>query len=44
MATPISTIEFPELVFGFVAPIGVDLLPTVAALRHFLEGERYQVF
>ncbi|MEP7173480.1 MAG: anti-phage dCTP deaminase [Aestuariivirga sp.] len=43
MATAISTIKFPELLFGFVAAIGVDLKPTIAAFRQYLEGENYDV-
>ncbi len=43
MATAISNIQFPELLFGFVSPVGVDLKPAVAAFRRFLEGEEYTV-
>jgi deoxycytidylate deaminase len=43
MANVISNIKFPELMFGFVAAIGVDLKPTVAAFRLYLENEGYKV-
>lgn len=43
MATLIPTIKFPELLFGFVAPIGVDTAPVVGSFRKYLEGEGYQV-
>jgi deoxycytidylate deaminase len=43
MANVISTIRFPELLFGFVAAIGVDLKPAVAAFRLYLENEGYKV-
>lgn len=36
-------IQFPELVFGLVAPIGTDLGPTLNAMQSFLERERYDV-
>lgn len=43
MATTIPNIEFPELFFGFVSPIGVDLNPSIAAFKEFLSGEGYHV-
>jgi hypothetical protein len=43
MATAISNIQQPELYFGFVSAIGVDLKPTLAAFRNFLEREGYTV-
>ena len=43
MATTIPNIEFPELFFGFVSPIGVDLNPSIAAFKRFLIGEGYHV-
>jgi hypothetical protein len=39
----LERIEFPELFFGLVAPIGVDLSQTVAPLRALLEGIGYDV-
>lgn len=33
----------PELVFGFVAPIGADLTPTVAEFRSYFEQRQYRV-
>lgn len=43
MPTLIPDLEFPELFFGFVSPIGVDLHPTVEAFKSYLEGEKYHV-
>jgi deoxycytidylate deaminase len=43
MPTLIPDLEFPELFFGFVSPIGVDLRPTVDAFKSYLEGEKYHV-
>ena len=39
----LERIEFPELFFGLVAPIGVDLSETVAPLKALLEGFDYKV-
>src|SRR5690242_3799298 len=39
----LERIEFPELFFGLVAPIGVDLSETVAPLKTLLEGFGYEV-
>jgi hypothetical protein len=36
-------IDFPELFFGLVAPIGVDLTDTVAPLKTLLESFDYEV-
>jgi len=36
-------IEYPELFFGFVAPIGADLEPTLNAFRSYLESRDYKV-
>src|SRR5262245_47148293 len=38
-----TKIKFPELVFGFVAPIGADLVPAVNAFRAYFEERQYQV-
>jgi deoxycytidylate deaminase len=43
MATAISNIKFPELLFGFVSAIGADAKPTVDSFRHYLTGEGYTV-
>jgi deoxycytidylate deaminase len=39
----LERIEFPELFFGLVAPIGVDLGETVLPLKALLEGFGYEV-
>ncbi|MDN3274272.1 anti-phage dCTP deaminase [Frankia sp. RB7] len=39
----LERIEFPELFFGLVAPIGVDLSETVLPLKTLLEGFGYKV-
>jgi hypothetical protein len=36
-------VDFPELFFGLVAPIGVDLAETVSPLKSLLEGFGYDV-
>lgn len=36
-------VDFPELFFGLVAPIGVDLADTVSPLKSLLEGFGYEV-
>jgi hypothetical protein len=36
-------ITYPELFFGFVAPIGADLRSTLASFRSYLESHSYQV-
>ncbi len=43
MLSRIARIEFPELLFGFVAPIGVDLTPGIQFFRDFLERQKYHV-
>jgi deoxycytidylate deaminase len=43
MANAISTIQFPELLFGFVSAVGVDLRPIISAFRSCLEAEDYEV-
>jgi deoxycytidylate deaminase len=43
MTDSIQKIKFPELVFGFVAPIGADLTTTVAAFRSYFEHRSYRV-
>ncbi len=36
-------ITYPELFFGFVAPIGADLQPTLQSFKTYLESRSYQV-
>jgi hypothetical protein len=43
MADSIQKIKFPELVFGFVAPIGADVTTAVAAFRSYFERRSYRV-
>ena len=43
MTDSIQKIKFPELIFGFVAPIGADLTTTVAAFRSYFGRRGYRV-
>jgi hypothetical protein len=43
MSDSTEKINFPELFFGFVAPIGADIRPTVSMFRRYLEAHRYRV-
>ena len=43
MTGPIERIKLPELLFGFVAPIGADLTATVAAFRAYFARQGYRV-
>jgi len=43
MPDSIQKIKHPELFFGFVAPIGADLLPVLEAFRKYFELRRYRV-
>jgi len=43
MPDSIQKIKFPELMFGFVAPIGADLEPALAAFRTYFERRDYRV-
>ena len=43
MPDSIQKIKYPELVFGFVAPIGADLDPTLNAFRDYYQGRGYRV-
>src|SRR5947208_10559759 len=36
-------IKYPELFFGFVAPIGADLRPALTEFRAYLESRSYRV-
>jgi len=43
MNTLIERIKFPELFFGFVAPIGADLDQAVCAFRDYFKAQEYNV-
>jgi deoxycytidylate deaminase len=43
MADSTKKIDFPELFFGFVAPIGADIQPSLREFRRCLEGQSYRV-
>jgi deoxycytidylate deaminase len=43
MPDSIQKIKFPELIFGFVAPIGADLEPALAAFRTYFTRRSYKV-
>lgn len=43
MSIPIDRIKFPELFFGFVAPIGADLESTLAAFKAYFTEQNYNV-
>ena len=43
MATAILNINNPELFFGFVTAIGVDIQPSIASFKRYLEAEGYHV-
>lgn len=43
MPDSIQKIKLPELVFGFGAPIGADLEPTIYAFRAYYESHDYRV-
>lgn len=43
MSISIPKIKFPELFFGFVAPIGADLTDTLAAFRSYFTARNYKV-
>lgn len=43
MSTEINRVEYPELFFGIVAPIGVDFRETVNHLDHTLRSFGYKV-
>jgi hypothetical protein len=43
MSDSTEKINFPELFFGLVAPIGADIRPTVSVFRRYLEVRRYRV-
>src|SRR5260370_22765626 len=43
MPDSIQKIKRPELFFGFVAPIGADLLPVLEAFRKYFELRQYRV-
>ena len=43
MPDSIQRIQYPELIFGFVAPIGADLGPTVGEFRRYFANRHYRV-
>lgn len=43
MTDSVQRIKFPEFIFGFVAPIGVDLSSTLAAYRTYFVQRDYRV-
>jgi hypothetical protein len=43
MSDSIQKIKFPELVFGFVAPIGADIESTLQAFRDYYGNRGYRV-
>ena len=43
MPDSIQKIKFPELVFGFVAPIGADLESALSSFRRYYEERQYRV-
>ena len=43
MSMAIDRIRSPELFFGFVSPIGANLIPAVTSFRKHLEGMGYDV-
>lgn len=44
MKNALNKIEFPELFFGIVSPVGVDVTPTISCLSDYLKGNQYEVF
>jgi deoxycytidylate deaminase len=43
MSDSIQKIKYPELFFGFVAPIGADLGPVLEAFTRYFESRQYRV-
>lgn len=43
MSSWVEGIKFPELLFGFVAPIGADISSTLQAFRAFFRQQGYEV-
>ena len=43
MSIPIDRINFPELFFGFVAPIGAEIESTLAAFKAYFTERKYNV-
>ena len=43
MSTTIQRINFPELFFGFVAPIGANLSGVVSEFRSYFAERNYRV-
>jgi len=43
MPDSIQKIQYPELIFGFVAPIGADLEPALAEFRRYFTDRDYRI-
>lgn len=43
MGASIQPIKFPELFFGFVAPMGAEIQPSLSAFKRHLESRGYKV-
>lgn len=43
MVDSFNSIKFPELVVGFVAPIGADVTPAIGAFRQYFEEKKYRI-
>jgi hypothetical protein len=43
MVDSVKRIKFPELFFGFVAPIGADITSTLEAFREYFQRHGYSV-
>ncbi|MGX9393138.1 anti-phage dCTP deaminase [Nitrobacteraceae bacterium UC4446_H13] len=43
MPDSIQKIKQPELVFGFVCPIGADMMPSIQSFRRYFERRQYEV-
>ncbi|MBL8587007.1 MAG: dCMP deaminase [Methylobacteriaceae bacterium] len=43
MSAPFPRIKFPELFFGFVAPIGTDITSSISEFEAYLKRETYRV-
>ncbi len=41
MAAPFERIEFPELFFGFVAPVGTDIVGSIRYFSEYFKGQGY---
>ncbi|HEY6632948.1 MAG TPA: dCMP deaminase, partial [Rhizobiaceae bacterium] len=43
MQNAIARIEFPELFFGIVSPVGAETAPAIQALTDYFTREKYRV-